>query len=135
MQLNMQKIQEYPVISSKNEIGLTAMTNFDEEFEKLSKNYTLQDIEKIKCFIKNHKIILSYIHEITPLINTYFPHYQKIIEFCEDPEFSDLDFIMIYIKGRSYDEDYENLKRFENEPLYMTKFSRNINGLVCVDLW
>ena len=135
MQLNMQRIQEHPIIDPKNKIGMIEVIDFDEEFEKLSDNYTLQDKEKIKNFIKNHENILSYIHEITPLINNYFPHYQKIITFCEDPEFSELDFVMIYIKGFSYDEDYKNLKRFENEPLFLSKFSRNINGLLCVDLW
>ena len=42
---------------------------------------------------------------------------------------------MIYIEGISFDEDYEKLKKFKNEPLYLSKFSKNINGLVCVELW
>lgn len=135
MQLNMQKVQETAIISPKNENGMINVINFDEEFKKLSKNYTLHDMGKIKCFIEKHKIILDYIHEITPLINDYFPNYAKIIAFCEDPEFDELDYISIYVQGSSLDEDWEILKKLKNEPIYMSKFSKNINGLVCVDLW
>ncbi len=115
--------------------GLEIMKDFDKRFEELSNNYTLHDVEKLKTFIKEHGNIMDFIFEITPLINKYFPNYEKIIEFCEDPEFSNLDFVMIYIVGCSFDEDYKILKSFENEPLYKSKFSRNINGLLCVGLW
>ncbi|MBQ6218481.1 MAG: hypothetical protein IJJ47_02000 [Methanosphaera sp.] len=115
--------------------GLEMMGNFDAEFEKLSKNYTVQNGAKVKNFIKQHENILEFIHELTPLINDYFPNYQKIIEFCEDPEFSDLDFVMIYIESSAYEQDKEILDKFKNEPVYMSKFSKNINGLLCVELW
>ena len=54
MQLNIQRIQERPVIDPKNKIGMIEVIDFDEEFEKLSDNYTLQDKEKIKNFIIYH---------------------------------------------------------------------------------
>ena len=111
------------------------MNRFDEKFEKLSKNYLIIDKDKVKNFIKEKDKILDFIHEITYLINTYFPDYQKIIELCEDPEFSNLDFVMIYIKGSDFNKDYEMLKKFEKEPLYKSKFSKNINGMLCVELW
>lgn len=103
----------------------------------------LKDYQKLTIFTKsivlrvslNNIKILGFINEITPLINDYFPDYKKIIEFCKDPELNELDFIMIYIEGISFDEDYEKLKKFKNEPLYLSKFSKNINGLVCVELW
>ncbi|WP_295610099.1 hypothetical protein [uncultured Methanobrevibacter sp.] len=114
---------------------VTTMSSYDDNFDKLSKDYTLENYDKIKNFIKNNDEILDYIIEITPLLDNYFPNYQKVIEFCEDPEFSDLDFIMIYIKGSIFDEDYEILTKFKKEPLYKSKFSRNINGSVCVELW
>lgn len=114
---------------------VTTMSSYDDNFDKLSKDYTLENYDKIKNFIKNNDEILDYIIEITPLLDNYFPNYQKVIEFCEDPEFSDLDFIMIYIKGSIFDEDYEILTKFKKEPQYKSKFSKNINGSVCVELW
>ena len=133
-----------PFISQKIEMqipqentytGLTTMPDMDDNFDELSKNYTITDIDKVKNFTKNHNEILDFIHEITPLLNDFFPNYQKIIEFCEDSESRKLDFIMIYIKGSTFDEDYETLTKFKNEPIYKSKFSKNINGLVCVELW
>lgn len=115
--------------------GLNIMSDFDKEFDELSKNYNIHNENHVKVFIKKHENILPFIHELTPLINKYFPQYTKIIEFCKDPEFSDLDFIMIYINGDSYEKDYEKLVKFKNEPLYMSKFSKKIKGLVCVELW
>ena len=96
--------------------GLEMMGNFDAEFEKLSKNYTVQNGAKVKNFIKQHENILEFIHELTPLINDYFPNYQKIIEFCEDPEFSDLDFVMIYIESSAYVQDKVILDKFKPAP-------------------
>lgn len=115
--------------------GLSIKPDIDEEFERLSKTYDIHEIHSVKSFIEQHKNILGFINDITPLINDYFPDYKKIIEFCKDPELNELDFIMIYIEGISFDEDYEKLKKFKNEPLYLSKFSKNINGLVCVELW
>lgn len=115
--------------------GLSIKPDIDEEFERLSKTYDIHEIHSVNSFIEQHKNILGFINEITPLINDYFPDYKKIIEFCKDPELNELDFIMIYIEGISFDEDYEKLKKFKNEPLYLSKFSKNINGLVCVELW
>lgn len=115
--------------------GMKIMKNFDEKFEELSKNYSLHNVKQLKTFIKKHENILDFIHGITPLINKYFPNYKKSIEFCEDPEFNDLDFVMIYINCSIYEKDRKTLEKFKNEPLYMSKFSKKINGLVCVGLW
>ena len=41
----------------------------------------------------------------------------------------------MYIKGSIFEEDYEILTKFKKEPLYKSKFSRNINESVCVELW
>lgn len=81
--------------------GLAIRPDFDDEFDKLSENYAINQINDVKCFIEKHENILEFIHELTPLIDEYFPDYRKIIEFCKDPEFSDLDFIMIYVDGES----------------------------------
>lgn len=107
--LKMQILQEnsYPAV--------TFDSDFDRKFDKLSKNYKIHDIASVKSFIEEHENILNFIHDLTQLINTYFPRYEKIIEFCKDSEFSDLDFIMIYIDGKSFDDDYETLTRFKNE--------------------
>ena len=108
---------------------------FDGEFKKLSNYYDVRDEEKLKCFIRKHEHILEYIHELTPLINEYFPNHHKHIEFCEDPEFSDLDFVMIYIECSIYEQDKQTLKQLKDEDLYMSKYSKNIRGLVSVELW
>lgn len=88
--------------------GLNIAKNFDEEFDRLSGNYELHNTSKLKSFTKKHENILGYIHELTPIIEKYFPNYGKFIEFCEDPEFSDLDFVMIYIKCWNYKKDKKN---------------------------
>ena len=108
---------------------------FEDKFDKLSKDYDIHNRDKLKSFINEHEIILDYIHELTPLINKYFPNHEKFIEFCEDPEFSDLNFVMIYIECLIYEKDKKTMNQFKNEPLYMSKFSRNIKGLLCVELW
>ena len=41
----------------------------------------------------------------------------------------------MYIKGSIFEEDYEILTKFKKEPLYKSKFSRNIKRSVCVELW
>ena len=105
------------------------------ELERLSKYYGITDVDKIKKFIEEHTEILDYSTEIAPLLNNYFPDYPKIIEFCEDSKTSDLDFLMIYIKGSVFDEDYKTLRKFKREALYRSKYSKNINGSVCVELW
>lgn len=113
----------------------TIKSNFDEEFDKLSKSYKIHEINDVKSFIKQHENVLIFIQDITPLIDEYFPNNEKIIEFRKDPEFSDLDFIMIYVESENYGSDNILLEKFKDEPLYMSKFSKKINGLVCVDLW
>lgn len=133
-QLNLGKIEmQIPKENSYN--NLTISRNFDDEFNKLSNYYDIEESNKLKNFMKKHENTLDFIHEITPLINEYFPNYDKVIEFCEDPEFKDLDFIMIYIKGNNYQKDELILEKFEKEPLYKSKFTKNIYGLVCVELW
>lgn len=115
--------------------GLNNKSNFENEFDKLLKNYRIHEANDVKLFIKQHENILGFLHDITPLINEYFPNYEKIIEFRKDPEFNDLDFIMIYVESNDYDKDSIILEKFKDEEIYMSKFSKKINGLVCVDLW
>lgn len=134
MQQNFSQRLQMQIPQENTYTGIKIMS-FNERFNELSDNYTICKESKLKEFIEEHLNILDFIFEITPLINDYFPTYQKIIELCEDPEFSELDFVMIYIKGSSFDADYEILRKFENESLYQSKFSKNINGLVCVGLW
>lgn len=135
MQQNYSQRLQMQIPQENTYTGLETIRNFNTEFEKLSKNYTIHNGAKVKSFINQHENILDFIHELTPLINEYFPDNQKIIEFCEDPEFSDLDFVMIYIESSVYEKDKEILDKFKNEPVYMSKFSKNINGLLCVELW
>ena len=135
MQQNYSQKLEMQIPQENIYTGLEIMGNFNAEFEKLSENFTVHNKSKVKHFIKQHENILEFIHELTPLINDYFPNYKKIIEFCQDPEFSQLDFVMIYIESSAYETDKEILDKFKNEPVYMSKFSKNINGLLCVELW
>ena len=135
MQRNYSQRLEMQIPRENIYTGLEIKQDFDDKFERLSKNYNIENINEVKSFIKQHDNIISFINELTPLINGYFPNYEKTIEFCEDPEFSDLDFIMIYVNGNDYDTDRITLEKFKDEPVYMSKFSKNINGLVCVELW
>ncbi|MBQ8016860.1 MAG: hypothetical protein IJ258_02015 [Methanobrevibacter sp.] len=135
MQNNYSQRLEMQIPKENVYTGTGIVSNFDDEFDKLSKSYTIHEYNDVKGFIRKHENILPFIHELTPLINKYFPNHRKLIEFCKDPEFLDLDFIMIYVECNDYDKDRITLDKFEDEPLYMSKFSKKINGLVCVDLW
>ena len=53
--------------------GLVIRPDFDDEFDKLSENYAINQINDVKCFIEKHENILEFIHELTPLIDEYFP--------------------------------------------------------------
>lgn len=135
MQNNYSQRLEMQIPKENVYTGADIHSNFDDEFDKLSKSYTIHEYNDVKCFIRKHEKILPFIHELTPLISEYFPNKEKIIEFCKDPEFSDLDFIMIYVECDDFDKDIIILEKFKKEPLYMSKFSKKINGLVCVELW
>ena len=133
-QLNLGKIEmQIPKENSYN--SLTITRNFDDEFNKLSNYYDIEEPDKLKNFMKKHENTLDFIHEITPLMNEYFPNYDKVIEFNEDPEFKDLNSIMIYIKCSDYQKDRLTLNKFIKEPLYKSKFAKKIYGLVSVALW
>ena len=137
MQLNMQKIQEYPVISSKNEVGMVDVLNFDDALEKLSKKYNMKNRNEVEKFLKNHSELIQYIQKITPLIHDYFPNYQKCLVFRPDPEFDDLDDVAIYILGKnsSFKEEREKLENLNKDILYITDVSTQIKRLVSVGLW
>ena len=126
---------EMQISQGNDYIGVSSIKNFEDNFNKLSQNYEIENSDKLKEFIKKHENVLEYIRELTPLINKYFPNNEKSIEFCEDPEFDDLDFVMIYIECSIYEKDKKTLDEFKKEPLYISKFSRNIRGLLCVELW
>ena len=133
-QLNLGKIEmQIPKENSYN--SLTISRNFDDKFNELSQYYRLYNPDELKDFIKKHEITLDFIHEITPLVYEYFPKHDKTLEFCKDPEFKSLDFIIINIKCIDFEKDYITLEKFEDEPLYNSKYERKINGLVSVDLW
>ena len=124
-------------IYGKVSVAVRAMNNhdFNVKFNELSKYYQLYNPEKLKSFIRDHENALEFIHEIVPLLDEYFPDYDKCLEFCEDPEFESLNFIMINIKCIDFKKDKPTLRKLKKEPLYMSKFKRKINGLVCVGLW
>lgn len=134
MNNNSQK-PEIQTIQDFSPIKANSLQNIDFELHELSKKYPLENPEEIREFLKNNEKILPFINEITPLINEYFPDYDKLIEFSEDPEFSELDYLLIYIKTKNYKQDNETLKKFKDEPLYLSKYSKKINGLLCVELW
>lgn len=115
--------------------GFADTRNTDIELVNLSKDYTIHDKKEMLNFMEKHSDIPVYIREITPLINEYFPKYRKNIRFCKDPEFNDLDYIMIYIECSDYKKDKKTLEKLKNESLYLSKFSKKINGKVCLELW
>ena len=118
-------------------VAVRTMNNpyFNKRFNELSKYYKLYNPEQLKSFIRDRENALEFIHEITPLVYEYFPEQDKILEFCKDPEFESLDFIMINIKCIDFEKDYATLEKFRKEHLYKSKFEKKINGLVSVDLW
>lgn len=109
----------------------------DKEMEKLSESYKIHNAQLVREFILNNNGLLQYISEITPIVNNYFPNYQKCLTFCRDPEFGELDDITIYINSfmSSFDEDWEKLDKLERELFYLQKFPTKIKGLVSLDLW
>lgn len=134
MKQNYAKSLEMQIPQENAYTGLNIMP-IDEEFDKLSKYYTINNIEQVTNFIKEHDALLDYIKSITPLISNYFPNNEKIIDFCEDPEFDSLDFIMIYIKSSNLDKDWETLQKLEHERITAIRIPKNIIGLISLDLW
>ena len=43
-------------------------------YTELSNEYVTNNEKQVKTFIKKHSSILDYVHELTPLINRYFPN-------------------------------------------------------------
>lgn len=111
--------------------------DFNDEIEKLSKNYDIHKTQQIKDFIIKNTELICYIDTITPIINNHFPDYKKCITFCKDPEFDELDDITIYINSvkDEFDNDWKKLDKLEKELFCLSGFPTKIKGLISVDLW
>ena len=111
--------------------------NLDEYFDRLKDAYEIHRLHEVKGFVKKNGELLGYINRITPIINNYFPRYEKCLTFCQDPEFEELDDITIYIKSikSEFDNDWKKLDQLEKELSYITDFSTELKGLISVDLW
>lgn len=128
--------QEIQIPQERPHVNLN-VNNFDEEIEKLSKNYTIHRKEEVKEFIKIHPELIPYINKITPIINCYFPNYKKCITFFEDYEFEELNDISIYINSteKTFEKDCKIFDELLTTILKMNEIPTEIKRLVSMDLW
>lgn len=125
----------YKTIALKKEVEkiLPNDSSFDDEFNKLSRNFKIHEKGRVLRFLKESYGLVYYINDITPLVNEYFGDYEKIIVFNQDPEFDDLSDIIINIKSseENYDEESKILDEFYNEKRNYKKYpygvSKNLN--------
>ena len=111
--------------------------NLDYEIEELSDSYEIHNSRQVEDFIEKNSGLLQYIKAIAPIIDNHFPEYKKCLTFCQDPEFSELDDITIYINSikSSFESDWKRLDELERELFFITDFSAKIKGLLSLDLW
>ncbi len=136
MRKNFSLIQNMQISHENNYTGLN-ISNFENNFEKLSEVYKLHRKSQVKDFIKKHDSLIDYIHVITPIIENHFPNHLKCLTFCKDPEFSRLNDIVVYItcKESSFDSNWQKLDKLQRELFEIENFSRKTKGLISVDLW
>lgn len=137
MQQNYSQRLEIQIPRENIYTGLEIRPDFDDEFERLSKNYKIHRIDQVKKFIKKNSELIGYINTITPIIEEYFPKNLKCITFCQDYEFEELNDITIYIHSSddTFDEDCKKFDELEIEIIELNEFSTNITKLLSMDLW
>lgn len=62
-----------------------------DDFNELSKDYTLRKIDELRAYFEKDERLIPYIHSITPLIKEYFPDKEIYLTYCTDPEFEELN--------------------------------------------
>lgn len=117
--------------------AVTFDSDFDREFDKLSKDYKIHKKHEVKEFIRNNPELIDYIQEITPLIDKFFPKYLKCITFCQDYEFEELNDITIYINStdETFEQDSEKFDDLETEIIKLNNHATKIKKLLSMDLW
>lgn len=114
------------------------LNSFTDQFKfNFLEEYVLLNRYEVKKFILLNDDLIELFQEINILRNKYFNSYPCSLEFVQDPEFTSLDQLVIYIHGAesSFDEDWETLKLL-NKDIRMLNISNNsIKNLVSVDLW
>lgn len=128
----------YRILSLKDEIDkiLPDKPSFKDEFDEISKNYLLYEKEFVKRFFTERYGLINYVNHITPIINSHFEDYQKMIVFNQDPEFDSLSNIIIYIESsEEFEErDEETLNRLKHEIKKCDLFPRNIKNICSIEL-
>jgi hypothetical protein len=128
----------YRILSLKDKIDniLPNKPSFKEEFDEISKNYFLYEKEFVKRFFTERYGLISYVNHITPVINSHFKDYQKMIVFNQDPEFDSLSNIRIYIKSSEEfkERDEETLNKLKNEIRKCNLFPNDIKNICSIKL-
>lgn len=118
-------------------IGIANTPNMDSELEKLSKNYNIRKISKLKEYLEKNERLIPYIHSITPVINKYFPNNQKYLTYYIDPEFKELNCAIICVIGTDdlFEEEHAKMNNLIDEILYSTEFPVETKSLISVRMW
>ena len=78
MQRNFSKRLEMQIPQENTYARLEILPDFNKEFEKLSKDYTLRKPNELKEYLKQDEQLIPYINTLTPLIREYFPENESV---------------------------------------------------------
>ncbi len=109
--------------------------DFDSKFQDLIAKFKTLNHDEIYEFIAENDLFLDLYDDIVPLIEKYFPKCSCSLEFHADPEFDNLNQLVIYV--HSNDEDFEkDWKKLEelNEDI-RESLGSEVKELISVDLW
>jgi len=137
MQRNFSKRLEMQIPQENTYARLEILPDFNKEFEKLSKDYTLRKPNELKEYLKQDEQLIPYINTLTPLIREYFPENKKYLTFCVDPEFEELNRAKICVIGNDslFEEEYQQMNELEKRILNLTEFPVQVKSLISVRMW
>lgn len=98
-------------------------------------NYNLINPKEIIKFVLDNDDLIDLFQKINPLIKEYFPNHIYCLEFVPDPEFSNLNQLVCYIKvdDAVFYEEWKILKQLNKDIRH--SIGSNSKSLFSVDLW
>lgn len=94
---------------------LTEDAKPSDNFSKISKFYTIENILDVNRFLENHANLIDVILEAYPQIRKYFPTEKLRLKLYIDPESSEWEYLIISIcvSSESVDEALNQLEEFD----------------------
>jgi hypothetical protein len=94
---------------------LTEDAKPSDNFSKISKFYTIENILDVNRFLENHANLIDVMLEAYPQIRKYFPTEKLRLKLYIDPESSEWEYLIISIcvSSESVDEALNQLEEFD----------------------